>query len=142
MNKIFAVIVCVTALAAAAFGQGRREQMFGLNVPVDRWNRQSDHDVLGANRFNRLGIPTDIASIHFAAGRDTSEIILVADYLNPVIHWFRASINPNSRGILRRGVYGPDSIGISAFAGISCLAVASRNYLYNPQTTGFTPVTE
>jgi hypothetical protein len=38
MNKTFAVILCIMALAAAAFGQGRREQMFGLNVPVDdRW---------------------------------------------------------------------------------------------------------
>jgi hypothetical protein len=38
MNKAIVVILCVMALAAAAFGQGRREQMFGLNVPADdRW---------------------------------------------------------------------------------------------------------
>jgi hypothetical protein len=35
MNKAIAVILCVMAPAAAAFGPGRREQMFGLNVPVD-----------------------------------------------------------------------------------------------------------
>jgi hypothetical protein len=134
MNKAIAIILCVAALAATAFGQGRREPMFGLNLPADRWSRQTDRNVFGTNHFNMLGMPTDIASIHFAAGRDTAEIILVADYLNPVIHWFRANSNSNNRAMVRRGVYGPDSIGMSPFAGISCLGVASRTYLYNPQT--------
>lgn len=134
MNKIITTILFGIFLTTAAFGQGRRESLFGLNSAADRWSRQTDHDILGADRFNLLGMPADIASLHFAAGHDTTEIILVADYLNPVIHWFRAPSDHANRGVQRRGVFGPDSIGQSPFAGFSCLAVASRGYLYNPQT--------
>ncbi len=134
MNKIVTLILFGILLTTTAFGQGRRESLFGLSTAADRWNRQTDHDLFGADRFNRLGMPTDIASLHFAAGRDTTEIILAADYLNPVIHWFRAANGNANRGMQRRGVFGPDSIGISPFAGFACLAVASRGYLYNPQT--------
>lgn len=134
MNKVMAIVFFGVILTAAAFGQGRRESLFGLNTPADRWSRQTDRDILGADRYNRLGMPTDIASLHFAAGHDTTEIILVADYLNPVIHWFRAGNGNVNRAIQRRGVFGADSIGMSPFAGFSCLAVASRTYIYNPQT--------
>jgi hypothetical protein len=134
MNKALSIIVCGIILTATALGQGRPESLFGLNTSADRWSRQTDRDILGADRFSMLGMPTDIASIHFAAGHDTTEIILVADYLNPVIHWFRAGNGNVSRAIQRRGVFGADSIGMSPFGGFSCLAVASRGYLYNPQT--------
>lgn len=134
MKKVLAIIVCGIILTTAAFGQGRRESLFGLNTSANRWSRQTDRDIFGTDSQNRLGMPTDIASIHFAAGHDTTEIILVADYLNPVIHWFRAGNGNVNRAIQRRGVFGADSIGMSPFAGFSCLAVASRTYIYNPQT--------
>jgi hypothetical protein len=134
MNKISLIAFVIIITPVIAFGQLYRENIFGLDVPITRWNKTTDRDFFSSCFDDMLFYPVDIASIRFENGDSLSEVFLMVEQSGMKIRWLRACESGGVRTIEGLGYYGRSGHEAGEFISPSAIAVASGSEFYNPAT--------
>jgi hypothetical protein len=106
MNKIFIVSLILVLLPAIASGQLYTENIFGLDLPVTRWNHTTDQQFFSSTFDERLFYPLDIASIRFENGDSLAEVYLIVECAGAKIRWLRVGDNGGVRTVDSQGYLG------------------------------------
>jgi len=134
MNKIFLLAVIIVLTPVIAFAQLYRENIFGLDVPITRWNKTTDRDFFSSSFSDMLFYPVDMASIRFENGDSLSEVFLIVEGSGAKIRWLRARESGGVRTIEGLGYFGHFGEETGEFRAPSAIAVASGTQYYNPAT--------
>jgi hypothetical protein len=121
-------------MPAFASAQLYPENIFGLDVPISRWNKAADRDFFSTCFEDMLFYPVDIASIRFDNSDSLSEVFLMVEQSGSKIRWLRACESSGARYIEALGHYGSPGSDIGKFRSPSAIAVAGSSEYYNPAT--------
>jgi hypothetical protein len=111
-----------------------QENIFGLDVPITRWNKTTDRDFFSTCFEDRLFYPIDIASIRFENGDSLSEVYLIAEGSGAKIRWLRVGEFDAVKSIEGKGYLGHFGEEAGEFRSPSAIAVAGASGYYNPST--------
>jgi|GEM_PF-2163652 len=133
MKNSILVTAIILATGASSLAQLHRENILGLDVPAQRWTRSNDMTYFDGPNRRLTGLLSDIANIRFAAGGDTTDIIMAVDYGASRILWLRTPANILQRPVEHIGSYGEYGDSIGQFIAPYPMAVASGD-IYDPST--------
>jgi hypothetical protein len=134
MRTINNAILIILVFASLSSGQLYQEGVFGLNTPADCWSWRTDVTCFGAPYEGRFGQASAVANISFASAEDTTDIVLIVNCHQSVIHWLRASAGLNPRALQHLGTYGEFGNGPGQFIDLYSMAVATTSDLFDPAT--------
>jgi len=137
MNRKVFVIAFLGIISGTASGQVFRESIFGLDIPVQKWTKQTDGDHFNPVGISRLFIPEDVANLRFGANGDTTDIILVLDVGKCQIHWIRCFADPSRRFIQYIGTYEGTRFNNRDLNMPTGIAVASASEIFDPASDHF-----
>jgi len=132
MSKITVVLAGLMALTLPANAQLYREPVFGLDIPVYKWNMITDRQYFDPPNYARLGGGTDAARLRFAGADDSTDIFLIVDQARSKILWLRRGAGPANRALQYIGEFGEIGSGPGEFICNMPIAVASITTCYDP----------
>jgi hypothetical protein len=134
MNKILVISLVLILMPVIAFGQLYPENIFGLDVPITRWDKTTDQQFFSSSFEERLFHPLDIASIRFDNGDSLSEVLLIVESAGAKVRWLRVRESGGVRTIVGQGHFGHFGLDIGEFRAPYSIAVAGGSEYYNPAT--------
>ncbi len=113
MKRTILIIMILSRMASYSPAQLHRESVFGLDAPIQRWNRNNDLLYFDGPSRDAIGQVSDIANLRFNEGADTVDVLVAVDYGASRIIWIRTLANMNPRPLRHIGSYGDtgDSTG-------------------------------
>jgi hypothetical protein len=134
MHKISILSTILILIPVIAFGQLYPEYIFGLDIPITRWNKTTDLEFFSASYEDRLFNPVDMATIRFEHSDSLSEIILLVESGGGKIRWLRCGEYSGVRTLEGKGYLGHFGSDTEEFRSPSSIAIASGSQYYNPGT--------
>lgn len=132
MNRMKLILIAIIISPVIALGQLYPENIFGLDLPVARWNHTTDQQFFSSAFDERLFCPLDIASIRFERGDSLSEVYLLVENLGAKIRWLRVCDFGGNRSVESQGYLGHFGDGTGEFRAPSAITVTSGSRYFNP----------
>jgi hypothetical protein len=128
-------IVLILLLPAVLLGQQHfgPENIFGLDIPVVHWGDDADAQYMGAPNTGLLGVPIDAASLYFASGSDTTQVILILDRMTNQIRFIRIDGQGSQNHIQYISNFSGQGPDLTSLSGPSAIAVSSAGRTYDEE---------